>query len=37
VVPAASMIADVLRLAGIIDYICAAETVDDALGQLREG
>jgi anti-anti-sigma factor len=36
VVPSTSMVAEVLRLAGIADYVGAVETVDDALGQLRD-
>jgi anti-sigma B factor antagonist len=35
VIPAGSMVADVLRLAGVADYIGAIETVDEALVRLR--
>jgi anti-anti-sigma factor len=36
VVPRGSMVADVLRLAGVADYVGAIETVDEALGRLRD-
>jgi stage II sporulation protein AA (anti-sigma F factor antagonist) len=34
VVPSDSMVSDVLRLAGVTDYIGATETVDEALARL---
>jgi len=36
VIPSTSMVADVLRLAGVTDYVGAVETVDEALELLRE-
>jgi anti-anti-sigma factor len=35
VIPHTSMVGDVLRLAGVTDYVGALETVDDALELLR--
>jgi anti-sigma B factor antagonist len=35
VIPAGSMVADVLRIAGVADYIGAIETVDEALVRFR--
>jgi anti-anti-sigma factor len=36
VIPSKSMVADVLRLAGVTDYVGAVETVDEALQRLLE-
>ena len=36
VIPSDSMVADVLRLAGVTEYIGAVETVDEALRLVRE-
>lgn len=36
VVPSSSMVADVLRLAGVSEHIGAVETVDEALARIRE-
>jgi anti-sigma B factor antagonist len=36
VVPATSMVADVLRLAGVSDHLGAVETLDEALGLVRD-
>ena len=35
VIPDGSMVADVLRLAGVADYVGAIETVDEALTRFR--
>lgn len=36
VVPSSSMVADVLRLAGVSEHIGAVETVDEALARIQE-
>jgi anti-anti-sigma factor len=36
VIPSASMVTDVLRLAGVTEYIGAVETVDEALALLAD-